>query len=329
MGLPENLLSTVHDWFGVALDNANTLVYSDTEVPDSLYHYTDAGGAIGVLGGQFWATHHRFLNDPAEVTVLAQTLRKFYHVDGVQPSDGVFPDPSFDSADDVKMHMLGLALSPSIEPAQTPAFIVSMTTKRDDLSMWRSYGADGRGICIGLATSALEQSVRREPPKGDPPALVLPVIYDSKRHLRLAKTIVQHWWLLSLPTIMNETDQKTRIKLYTAASMSLASLIRFFGMFCKPETFSMEHEWRAVAIGPAELALPDSQSSESEWTVHFRSARSIAIPYVKMPFSLEAVTSVIVGPSADARAEHGARLLAASVGVPRAAVGRSTLGYTP
>lgn len=44
-------------------------VQSDLDkAPDGLWHYTDAGGLQGILGGdELWATDTRFLNDATEV----------------------------------------------------------------------------------------------------------------------------------------------------------------------------------------------------------------------------------------------------------------------
>lgn len=46
------------------------------EEGDILYHYTSAEGLQGILGGEFWITESRFLNDITEFHIATDVFLK-------------------------------------------------------------------------------------------------------------------------------------------------------------------------------------------------------------------------------------------------------------
>ena len=54
------------------------------------------------------------------------------------------------------------------------------TTKKDDLSMWRAYGDDGKGVCIGFNVEALKKSINNKKIQGKNIELKKIIYIDKK-----------------------------------------------------------------------------------------------------------------------------------------------------
>ncbi len=97
-----------------------------------LWHYTSAEVFWKMLGGDFYATHHRFLNDSTEITYGFQEIKRFLQ------DDNCFS----------KLHLIRDDLN------QNDFFLLCFSKDPDNLYQWRSYTPQG-GFSIGLSYNKL------------------------------------------------------------------------------------------------------------------------------------------------------------------------------
>lgn len=148
----------------------------EAELPSHpLFHYTDAGGLLGILKSEtLWARHAAYLNDAEEITyglnailkelksmTLSLSMPKELDDDELWPSTmkrgrwlatkALFVLTAAATQD--RMNFLQQNAGP---------FVTCLTVERDRLSQWRGYSGDG-GYAIGFDPQALRDSVRESP----------------------------------------------------------------------------------------------------------------------------------------------------------------------
>lgn len=228
----------------------------------TLYHYTTAGGLIGILESKsFWMSDSRFLNDSSEMNYglsifleAAEALRDkiiaidkgaFDYIDLLKNSHGNF---------DIR------------------AFVASFTTEGDLLSQWRGYN-EGRGYSIGIdsdhmTTNALHQGYN-----------LVPVIYTRKRQLSSAKT-----HLLNLGKYIDLDKSRSEFKQQRYLDW-LNDALKIALSF-KNENFREEKELRIIKTG-----------HKTPPKIKFRSGNAGVIPFVTFNFNTTATNT----PSTDPR----------------------------
>ena len=97
-----------------------------------LWHYTSADAFWKMLGGDFYATHHRFLNDSTEITYGFQEIKRFLQ------DDNCFS----------KLHLITDDLN------RNDFFLLCFSKDPDNLYQWRSYTPQG-GFSIGFSYNKL------------------------------------------------------------------------------------------------------------------------------------------------------------------------------
>lgn len=144
----------------------------------AVHHYTNVKGALGILeSGRIWFTERAHLNDPSEVShgidIAAAILREQGRKDDAGRLDGaahdVFRDFRFFSA--------------------------SFSFEGDDLSQWRAYADDGKGVVLSFKASVFNN------PKAhidnfvpdNPTALVCPMSYSSDELRSVIASIIGAW----------------------------------------------------------------------------------------------------------------------------------------
>jgi hypothetical protein len=147
-------------------------VIDDDDLPEDLYHYTDAGGLHGILeSNRLWATHAAYLNDSQEFVYGMQVIINELSAwvkdvpeeakqgwDPALPLPGVMiPVAIWLSAAAVAAHLQQRTqfLRQNFGP-----FVTCLSEEGDQLSQWRGYGGGG-GYAIRFDPQALRESVQR------------------------------------------------------------------------------------------------------------------------------------------------------------------------
>jgi hypothetical protein len=112
------------------------LAMSDEPLPDTLYHYTDHAGLVGIVkSGTLWATHIRHLNDESDVRYSRNLLAAL--------TDRLHPEFGGDWAAGVVRDAVAAVASSSTSP---DTFVASLCDGGDNLGQWRGYG----GFAVGF-----------------------------------------------------------------------------------------------------------------------------------------------------------------------------------
>lgn len=108
----------------------------------TLYHYTSIETVHSILEKisengylTFWATHSFYMNDPWEYKLFAEHLKNQVVEYGKNNDDEVSENELEECFSEKNLFYLA-------------PFIISFSTKEDDLDMWRAYGKNGSGVCL-------------------------------------------------------------------------------------------------------------------------------------------------------------------------------------
>lgn len=145
-------------------------------------------------------------------------------------------------------------------------FCVSFSESQDQLSQWRGYAQDGKGIAIGFDKEILEELKQ-----------------ISKYHVAFGKVIydnVQEY----VEEIIKDNIQKLEHKGVGHVALELSQNYRMQYPFVKNPCFEEEKEWRAVVcsvIGKYNMPGSDKISFSK---IKYRTANNKLIPYIEMNF---------------------------------------------
>jgi hypothetical protein len=136
--------------------------FGTEDVPDILYHYTDAAGFHGICrSGSLWASDAAFLNDSSELEYTSSVLE---HV--VSELKAEYSD---DPAPQAVLHAMTDLITDDLRP-DFDVCVSCFCPDGDLLSQWRGYPANGGGYAIGFRTSALLKT----------PGMMRRVLYEKK-----------------------------------------------------------------------------------------------------------------------------------------------------
>jgi len=172
-------------------------------------------------------------------------------------------------ASDVPSHLLRLFSDEQLSDVlNNQVFLVSFCSAGDLLSQWRAYGLDGRGYALGFNTEALLESA----PCG---GHLVPVSYDRAELDELLATIID--FAVKEISRVNFCQAESEGYWGFVGNYLLQSVIRF-----KNPAYQEEREWRLVYFPSA--------------GIEFRISVGRIVPYIKVPFALEAIQRVRLGP---------------------------------
>lgn len=201
-------------------------------VPDTLYHYTNAGGMLGILTtSSLWASESFFMNDASEMLYATEAIVR----------------PLLDEKLKQPLPTVAAKVFRSLREGGSDAshrhYYVACFCKRDDLlNQWRAYASD-QGYSLGFRTYDL-----LDYNGGD--VSIRPVIYSQAKQTRYVNDI--------LDAVVDYIERETRLHSHTqgdldylegaALGLSLQELATAVLGFKHP-SFEVEHEWRIVVTG--------------------------------------------------------------------------------
>src|SRR5271165_57157 len=127
----------IHSMIGTDFKEAKDTVPHQS----TIYHYTDVRGALGILqSGELWFTERAHLNDPVEMRYGLSIGHELFET-AVENRGAAIPGGAASRLK--REHELGLT---------TYGFwSFSASLDGNDLSQWRNYADDGRGVCLGFS----------------------------------------------------------------------------------------------------------------------------------------------------------------------------------
>ena len=229
----------------------------EIEQPEYLYHYTTMSALFAMLNNinkddsiKFWASHYSYMNDPTEynffIVALSSAVFKYEKINGLSKRyfrlKEVYDEAVFMAGD---------------------LFILSLSDKRDNLSMWRAYGANGQGVAIGFKTNALN-------------------LIDNKNDYKLKR--VEYF---DHDELIRQFDKNDIQKLYEGLGgerIKIDKTIHEKRIVYKDISYADEREWRII-----------KQCREC----NFRENGGLIVPYTEIEIPLGAIDHIYIGPCAN------------------------------
>ena len=228
--------------------------------PQRLYHYTTLSSFNEILKSEeLHASSVLFLNDSSEFTTAREATLEALE-DRARKGDAPLR-PYYDAFRSVLAHYL---------PASS-LFVASLSAARDDLSQWRAYGGDGRGLALGFMRVHLSRQLQAEG------HLLAECVYHQDDLTRRALTFVNQ----------QARDLAASGLGATRASLDFLEAFQRFAPRFKNGAFAAEAEWRIILAPPKEAG-----------TVQFKAAGSYLRPYRALPFPRTSFFTVLLGPTA-------------------------------
>lgn len=297
-------------------------------IPSTLWHYTSYAGFQGIVSSKtIWATEYRFLNDRQELLHakdLAQALLE---------EEPEFIGERFPNREMIRQAVNTAFNTGHLHEGRLSIMVASFSEEGDQLSQWRGYAEDSRGVSVGLDLRNL-----RPPAHLGTAVTFAACIYTEAEKRALLKSVfayyrngVQAWWESihdtarkqlegSIPgpqfvkDLLSEHTQQLNEVIFRGNANLRFDLLRVSPLL-KNESFSEEREWRLVL--PWEpIQLP------TQHPIQLRSTRDTLVPYIAYPLNSPNqegpifCKDVILGAGSHSSAEIGVNLFLRKQGIP-------------
>ena len=146
-----------------------------TGVPETLYHYTNSTGLMGIIRSkQIWTTKITYLNDRAELQLAVDYIRD--EIDRQRKSIGRNKQAVAEL--DSKEYVLD-----GIDEVNVS--VASFTEEGDQLSQWRGYCDIGQGYSLGFNGQSLLDQANAEG------FHLVPCVYEEEERKLIVREIVE------------------------------------------------------------------------------------------------------------------------------------------
>lgn len=255
-------------------------------LPDSLYHYTNAAGFLGILrSSRLWATHAGYLNDRLEIDHAARMVTEVLE----QRKKGI--------TSKVLSRFLDKAVSDFnlYEDTFFDAYIISFCENPDLLSQWRGYGATGGGFAIGLKPDNSNRTPVFSPDQHF--ILLKNVVYDKAKQSSVITSTIDKIISLfqrSISSVRNADVNRVILRFTRFLQQELAVYLVTF----KDPAFAEEREWRLISL--ADFQFPHFRDQ-----LTFRAGNNLLIPYYELNLSplladkdgKLSINAIVIGPT--------------------------------
>ena len=214
----------------------------------AVFHYTSLTSLDTILkedGVKLWATRYGFLNDKREFVWANQVIKP--ELEKIAKQNGETYDPEH----------------------QVHPYIVSFCDAEDDLTMWRLYGNDGKGVCLTFDIN--EMDIRFENFMAH-----MSVVYANENNIRESIELAHN--------IYQQDYANTRI----------ADNYREVSAFVKHKDYEIEQEYRIVKFVCDGFSCKyDSTKkdfckindfTECSEDIKFRIRGNVLVPYMELTF---------------------------------------------
>jgi hypothetical protein len=282
--------------------------------PDTLFHYTDAPGLIGILEhSTVWLSRAATLNDPRELSYGWGVARNFV----AERWNDLAPRGATDSPTGLFYGNLVEVMKSNLRRpdklgdfARLDPFVACFCEAPDLLSQWNYYSRDG-GYCIGFERDRLISATLATtpgspaPPPSDPaegPLELCPVIYQPDEQRRRIADAAKRFEELLVREVSGEKQGHWSAGA-GAAAICFAIAIGTLACRMKAEGFSGEKEWRLITFPPeGEAVSPtDPKGVDAASRMKFRQLKGRIIPYFEASYGRgkAPIVSVRSGPTID------------------------------
>lgn len=214
-------------------------------VPEKLYHYTSKEGFLGIIENKtLWASEILYMNDEKETRIPFEICKELLEED-----KNANAKEEIDHLDEELKKLLFKEL------IGLETYVISFSEKKDDLNMWRAYGDNASGICMGFNSCELLEALEKN---------------QKIKSMKWRKCIY------------DKQEQKNKIQnLLDSEKVDIGRLsekLREFSTYFKDESFKDEHEWRIVV---------ELNTGEYRDLKKARVGKDIFVPYCELQIEKE------------------------------------------
>ena len=235
-----------------------------------LYHYTSIESLHKILLGDgenivLRATHANFMNDPDEFEFVNKIITETLHEYELEHQIS-------EKKSDVLFGRGGIFGSFAYLPGEP--FILSLSEHQDDLSMWRAYGHDGNGVCIGLDKEML-MSYSKDP------EVTNTILLKCEYCKEMVEEDFRQYWKDNYNDFKIEKSENGRITTGFNDGSLFFSMSKY-GFSTKSNSYSSEAEWRLCT---------------NEWrNYQFRTKGNLFVPFIEHKFRKKILRKIVIGP---------------------------------
>lgn len=237
-----------------------------------LYHYTSTGALKGIIRKDhicLWATRYNHLNDPNE-NLWAKSIIKPYLIKNCEISEEEFNNTY------------------NVFP-----YILSFCKEMDDMTMWRLYCNDGRGImlCFDYDSIFNESEKHKKAKMDDDWDMLLPVVYTKRDEANIKDAFMK--------------AKENHDKWYETVNDPSENNMEIFA-FVKNDGYKVEQEIRYVRkktsliyFSPLGKNDCNEESKEDSLGVKIRNRGDELIPFIELSFPIASLKRVVIGYNLD------------------------------
>lgn len=261
---------------------------AEADLPTVLCHYTSLAGLEGILrSGRIWATNVPYLNDPDEL------------IHGQRMFEALIDKTQREAKDSLARAFYGrckqnLGQWPSLKDLRWDYYCTSLTARRDDLSLYRAYSAQGAGYCIGFDTAQLVKNIAQIHWAAGGFFRLVKMYYDGNT----GKTSFEEELLAAEGVARDLTERYATCEdnILRRLSSDLVRRASLLAFVLKEQGFQYEDEWRIITN-----PLPGLASLPSERRMRTKSRDGILVPYLEIPVTDQgnrhtALKEIYIGP---------------------------------
>ncbi|MBJ7882501.1 DUF2971 domain-containing protein [Gelidibacter salicanalis] len=173
-------------------------------------------------------------------------------------------------------------------------FIFCLSEKKDSLSQWRAYSADGKGVCIGFSTKAL--NIKQDSPwpnsNADHTIGILPIEYSIRN---------QKKEILKFSEDFKKIYDEKKEELWEVSSAFLGTSFATLAMTFKNPSFIEEKEWRIIHT-PTKYSV-ESETEKRMSDLKFRVNNHKIVTYheydLSKIFNSKLINEIVLGPKSN------------------------------
>lgn len=231
-------------------------------LPDLLFHYTSAGGLLGILeSARLWATNYRFLNDSSEIAY------------GVDLFEALVKERLVDQKEPILVEFLGRALhTANAFDGMFDCYIACFCERDDLLNQWRAYAGSGGGFALGLNAKDIGRRWGQLERSQD--FVLHRVVYDTNKQKHLLREVIDTTLAVLRPATLGLKVEEANNAIARCCQFVRSEVADYLLSFKHP-AYEVEHEWRLCHVA----------SSGEEDHVKFREGPFGLTPYVCLDVS--------------------------------------------
>ena len=277
-------------------------------MPDDLaYHYTSVQALFEIVRSRrFRLSNVLFMNDYMEVEWLWQIVRE--EMKRREEAVGL-KKPDSDYLSHLRGQVNRVVRAHVADTGLEFIFCGCFSRLDDDLSQWRGYADDGRGVAIGVNTIQVVTSHRRDPDTSFYPLEEANVIYDTAEQTQLVKSQIDSY-LTDARMADEKAERQDATWIIGSVAIRVHNELARLAAVCKNPAFDHEEEVRLVirpSAGPQETGFYDESFFKGfPYGVEFWHRNGRIVPYADIYFPAEAIRSIRLGPKFGGEMEKGA-----------------------